>query len=57
MAIRQNFSPNELEKARYDGRLGLRSLPGRQTRHRRVHEALLPLPRERDRSRLGFYSL
>ena len=32
------------KKVRRNGRLGLRSLPGRQTCRRGVHETLLPLP-------------
>jgi Cytochrome P460 len=45
------------QEVRRNRRLGIRSLPGRQTRRRGFHEILLPLPREDQSNRPGLYSL
>ncbi len=46
-----------LNQVRRNRRLGVRSLRGRQTWRRGVHENLLPLPREGQNDRPCFYSL
>ena len=45
------------KKVRRNGRLGLRSLPGRQTCRRDVHKTLLPLPQSGQSARPCLHSL